>query len=384
MNSKNILKTLAMLFSMSAIVMITSCGEDEPDPEPEPEPTENILQILSANAEYSDLVEFYTANAAVLPALDGTTEYTLFAPSNTAFDILRETLDTEDLTTVAPEIIAGVLAFHLVPGTTLEADFGSALTTYQGEQITWNTDNTIIEGGSNTAVNVLNADQKATNGVVHEVDRILIPPTVFQAIGLNLGTLAQPVLLGASFSDLRQILAVADSDVPAGQMSITQMLQDQSGTGYTVFFPANEVLDGIVASSDQIPSKEALIAMVTTAQGDFTAAQVARGFLLNHIYTTDNASDALTVSGLLADVDPTTGVGATLTMASGKQLTILAAPAGDSTPTGCTNGGDSCIFLVGDLADQSTYVPIFLTDQFDYLETGSAVNGALHISAIVL
>ncbi|MEO9476097.1 MAG: fasciclin domain-containing protein [Cyclobacteriaceae bacterium] len=378
-NLINPLKALAMFAVAFGLIFTVSCSDDDED-DKEPDPTESLQQIIAGNSNYSDFKFFYEANSTLLPDISGSTEFTVFVPNNEAFDALRETLDTDDLTTVSPEVIASVLAFHFVSGQVLEDEFGTEITTAQGEKITWNSDNTIVEGGSNTAVAVVSADQKATNGVIHEVERILIPPTIFLQIGLNLGTMAQPILLGSVFSDLRQIITVADSDIPDGEMGIAQILADQtSETGYTCFVPANDVLDGVAAAAKI--TKEQLIASVTTAQGDFTASQVARGFLLNHIYD----GGILTAADILATVDSETGVGTSLVMMGGKTLTVLAIPSSsEQAPAGCTNGGDTCIFLVQNIGTESAvYTPIFVTDAFDYNDFGSGTNGAVHVSSIV-
>ncbi len=363
---KTILKKFQLFFLLALAAGLTftmSCGDDEPTPEAKA--TLSLSAIVASDPNYSDFKQFYELNSALLPDIsDSTKSYTIFLPNNAAFDTLRATLDTEDLTTVAPEVIATVLAFHFVEGQKLEADFGTTFTTKQGEKITWNANNTIKEGGSNTAVEVVAANKKATNGVIHVVNRILIPPTVFLKIGINLGTMAQPVLLGSVFSDLRIVIDKADEEVPTGEKSIAQILADQSSeNGYTAFLPVNDVLAAIAASKEI--DKATLIASLTSS------AAAARGFLLNQI--TDKG--IYKGSDIIGSINAETNVGATYTMMSGKTYTVLKVPISAKTPAG--------LVLASNPQDQTTYSPIFKPDAFDYKEIGAGTNGAVHVAAIL-
>lgn len=235
MNTKNPLRLLAMLFAVSGLVIFSGCGDDE-----EPAPTESILEIIQGNPDYSEFLAFHTLFASSLPALDGTSDYTVFVPNNNAFDNLRAVLGIEDLSTVNNEVIAGVMAFHFVSGTVLEADLGtSQATTFPNESIAFNDDGTILTGGSNTAVTFGTTDQKATNGVIHEVNTILIPPTVFGSIATHLGKVSQAIFLGNSFTMLIPAIAKADEfAAAAGVPSITDIISGE--TVFSMFSPTND------------------------------------------------------------------------------------------------------------------------------------------------
>ncbi|MBV6643938.1 MAG: fasciclin domain-containing protein [Cyclobacteriaceae bacterium] len=346
----NLWRLMAMFALVSGLLFFTGCSDDEDDGEPDP--TETLEQIIDGRTDITDFETFFAANSATLPDISGTTEYTLFIPNDAAFDTLRSTLDTEDLTTVRSEIISSVLAFHFVSGNFTSSDFGPNLASAQGEDIVFNNDNTIFTGGSNTMVNVIEEDLRATNGVIHIVDRILIPPTIFGFIGLNLGTIAQPVLLGADFSDLLTIIEVADdATLEAGELSISEILADQTGTLYTAFLPTNAVLDGAAAAAQV--TKEALIASVTPN------AATARAFLLNHIYD----------DGILKAADLSNGF--QLTMMSGKNLVVAETDVTAQTPLGLV------------LVNGDSNVPIFSADVFNFSGIGSGTNGALHVSSII-
>lgn len=134
--------------------------------------TQNIVEVAQATPSLSTLVSAVTA-ADLVGTLSGTTEYTVFAPTNDAFAALGSTLDV----LLLPEnndLLSDILTYHVVSG---EVDAATALTlpsadTVQGDQITL-TD----QGGNlilNGSVNVIQADVDATNGIVHIIDGVLL------------------------------------------------------------------------------------------------------------------------------------------------------------------------------------------------------------------
>ncbi len=353
-------RLLAIMFAIASLVFVTSCGDDDAGDEGgNPEPTSNLYDTLAALGNFTQLIAFVDADAELKGYLEGSTDYTVFAPNDAAFNKLKATLGVEDLTSIAPTVIGGVLRFHFVTGS-LESSalFGASATTLQGESVSVSEAGFVNEAGSDIdGSEILNADILCTNGVAHEVETILIPPTVFIQIGLNLGTLAQPVLLGADFTDVVGIIAVADSDVPDGEVSVAATLADRENQ-YTAFIPTNAVLTGVAAAL-QI-SKEDLIASVTTSP------EVARGFLLNHV------TEGRILGSELEN-------GAVLTMKSGLNVQVVQTEVSEQTPTGWV--------LVSINANQGQ-APIYATDVYKAFDTSGneldgALNGSLHVSSII-
>lgn len=343
--------TLLLAFSL---LTFTGCSDDD---EGTPAPTETLYQLMAARTDLSQMKAFVDADATLLGYANGTTAYTMFAPNDDAFNTLKATLLVDDLTTVAPAVIGSVLLFHFSVGAMTKAEMtGTSFATVQGENNEGNADGTLKEGGTNSNVVIAEADIQATNGTMHIVETILIPPTIFDAIGVNLGTVAQPYLLGAVFTDIVGIIGVADSDVPTGEMAISAILADQTpGALYTAFLPANSVLDGVAAVLGM--SKDDLIALYTSSPA------AARGFLLNHI---SNA-------GIVKGSDLTNGT--TITMMSGNTYVVVTGNVDATTnPLG--------IVLVN-VADNSKIAPVFAIDLLDVNDTGAAVNGSAHVSSIL-
>lgn len=105
--------------------------------------------------------------------------YTVFAPTNDAFDKLPAGTFDELMKPAAKSKLVKVLAYHVVKGKLKAADLqdGQKLKTLTGGTLTVNKEGetvTIVDGAGNSAL-VNQADIEATNGVVHSVDTVLMP-----------------------------------------------------------------------------------------------------------------------------------------------------------------------------------------------------------------
>jgi uncharacterized surface protein with fasciclin (FAS1) repeats len=105
--------------------------------------------------------------------------YTVFAPTNDAFDKLPAGTFDELMKPAAKSRLVKVLAYHVVKGKLKAADLqdGQKLKTLTGGTLTVNKEGetvTIVDGAGNSAI-VNQADIEATNGVVHSVDTVLMP-----------------------------------------------------------------------------------------------------------------------------------------------------------------------------------------------------------------
>ncbi|WP_340152256.1 fasciclin domain-containing protein [uncultured Marivirga sp.] len=274
---------LAMLFVVMSAFMFTACDDD---PEPEPEAENSILEIVTASETHTQLEAFVNADDDLASALGGN-NLTLFAPNDAAFEKLRVTLGVDDLNQVSPAVIGAVLRFHAVASVELRESFteDTELSTLQGEAITFNADANIFTGGSDTDVEFVGDEILATNGVVHVVETILVPPTIFATIGANLGKVSQTILLGADFSTLAAAIGKADTYAASteGAPLLTEVLAGEDDI--TVFAPINQVF------------ATAGITLET-----FTAEQWY-GIILTHVVGGDLSAEA--IGGGLAQGDNT-------------------------------------------------------------------------------
>ncbi len=340
---------LVALLSTSAL-FFTSCGDDDSSSTPAPTPaTQNLYEILGSKSELSELKGFID-DFGLASALQSTDPTTFFAPNNAAFDKLRVTLGTDDLATVNPAIIEEVLKFHVIAGNALTKEqlVGQVtVVTVQGESIEMNNgatnSGTIKTGGSDDEVNILEADINATNGRMHVVETILIPPTIFASIGVNLGKLSQPILLGADFTTLAAAIAKADEYATGASLpTLTSILSSDDST-YTVFAPSNGVFTAAGITIDT-----------------YTGEQFY-GIIANHV-----------VSGVVAAADINT-VGQQLSTLAGGTITVLTLDA----PTDPDNGILTGIALDSN-GDTTAEGQVAVGDAFN------ASNGVLHVLAGIL
>lgn len=132
----------------------------------------SIVDIATGNSDFSMLV-MLLQKADLVGALQGDGPFTVFAPTNAAFEALLESLDiTADELMAQPEL-AKVLLHHVVSGKVMSTDLSDGLmaTTLQEEALTFD----LSDGVMVDNANVTTADVQASNGVVHIIDAVLIP-----------------------------------------------------------------------------------------------------------------------------------------------------------------------------------------------------------------
>ncbi len=236
---------LAMLFVVMSAFMFTACDPEEEE-EPEPEPENSILEIVANSDSHTQLAAFVNADADLAAALGGD-NLTLFAPNDAAFDKLKIALGVESLEQIRPDVIAAVLRFHAVNSVELRESFteNTELTTIQTEDIAFNANSNISTGCSEDNVGFVGDEILATNGVVHVVNTILVPPSICQTIGINLGKVSQTILLSASFSTLADAIKKADEGYANDNPDVASLADILAGNAgpdqITVFAPVNEV-----------------------------------------------------------------------------------------------------------------------------------------------
>ena len=117
------------------------------------------------------------AGADAVAALTGEGPFTIFAPSDDAFNaFMAANAELVNQALADPTILAGILMYHIVPGNVTSADLAAGeLTTLSGALLTITVDgDTVLINGMYT---VTTADILAGNGVVHIIDGVLLPPT---------------------------------------------------------------------------------------------------------------------------------------------------------------------------------------------------------------
>ncbi len=224
-------------------------------------PPADLLDIIASKPDFSTLLRaLRVAGAAEL--LAGTGPITLFAPNNAAFEKLPP--GALDSLLKNPLQLKTVLLYHLVGSKVTSGDLkAGALGTIQGADLVIGLDPVPTVNGNKVVV----ADRLGSNGVIHEIDGVLLPPP----------TLLEIALRDPDFSTLAAAVNAA---------GLTEALQE--GGPFTLFAPNNAAfaklppgtLESLLANPEQlksillyhvvpgrVPSKDLTPGLIRTAQG---------------------------------------------------------------------------------------------------------------------
>ena len=232
-----------VLAALGLVASLAACGGSDDDP------PGNIVQVAQSNKLTA--LEAAVTKAGLASALtDPTANLTVFAPTDAAFAALATQLGFPSAGALVEALpantLASILTYHVLPTRKSAADLvaGGAtqptLYTFEGAsaRLTLSTTAGVkITDAALTTANVVTADVPASNGVVHVIDKVLVPPGV-----LNIVQMAQ---VNPIFSTLVGAVVTAD------------LQGTLSGAGpFTVFAPTNDAFAAI----------QATVAGLTTAQ----------------------------------------------------------------------------------------------------------------------
>ena len=217
----------ALLSSVAAIV--SACGGSDHDEEP----AGNIVTIAT-NANLTALLAAATKAGLADELSDASARLTVFAPTDAAFNTLATRLGFADagamVTALPAEALASILSYHVLPTRLNASQLGSGGATqatiysFGGSAATLGIDassgvrvtDAVLDRATVTTANV-----RATNGIVHVVDKVLVPPGVLNVVQM---AQANPSV----FSSLVGAVVAAD------------LATTLSGAGpFTVFAPTN-------------------------------------------------------------------------------------------------------------------------------------------------
>jgi transforming growth factor-beta-induced protein len=138
----------------------------------------NIVQMAKLNPTFSVLVEAVVA-ANLANTLSGAGPLTVFAPTNDAFTAALTELSLTKAQLLASPALPGILTYHVVNGNVRAANVialpkPASVTTLQGTAFTVGTTLAITDGRARVA-NLVATDVIASNGVIHVIDKVLLP-----------------------------------------------------------------------------------------------------------------------------------------------------------------------------------------------------------------
>ena len=175
-------KAIALLLAIPALGLGVAACSDDSDSNSNGDmggvtqtPTDagNIVDVAADTPDLSTLVEAVTA-ADLAETLQGEGPFTVFAPTNEAFDALPAGELDRLLEPANKDELANILTYHVVEGEVMSSDLtdGQKAKTLEGGTLT------VTINGKTVKINdatVATADVPASNGVVHVIDQVLLP-----------------------------------------------------------------------------------------------------------------------------------------------------------------------------------------------------------------
>ncbi len=158
-------RTLGTAAAILAFAMLSGCATSPPAPV-------SIAETAARTPELSTLSKLIT-DAGLTDTLKGTGPFTVFAPSNDAFKAVPAATLAE--LAANKERLKAVLTYHVVPGKVMAADVKTGnVKSVQGANLG------LARAGTFVTVEdavVTKPDVAVTNGVVHIIDKVMLPPT---------------------------------------------------------------------------------------------------------------------------------------------------------------------------------------------------------------
>lgn len=194
-------RIIAMTFASVAVLGLAACNNAEETPatdaaataadpmapvaDPAAAASGTIVEVAQGNPDFTTLVSAVTS-ADLAGTLGGTGPFTVFAPTNAAFEKVPAATRESLMAPAGKADLTKILTYHVVPGRLTAADLTSqieagggtaTLTTVEGGTLTARATNGTItltdeNGGTST---VATADVAATNGVIHAIDTVVMP-----------------------------------------------------------------------------------------------------------------------------------------------------------------------------------------------------------------
>lgn len=225
----NFLKFRFAILAIAATTLFASCSKDDDTVAPPADMPKDIVEVAVSDARFSILVEAVT-KANLVSALQGDGPFTVFAPTNDAFNALFAQLGVSGIADLDAATLTPILLNHVVAGSVKSSDISTGYVTtlnatdpaHAGVQV-------YVEKGSDVKVDgskVIIADVMASNGVIHAIDKVILPANV-----------VNHAINNPNFSILVQAV------VKAG------LVEALSGTGpFTVFAPTNAAFNALFSA----------------------------------------------------------------------------------------------------------------------------------------
>lgn len=158
-------KSVLFVFSFLALLLTVNVQAQD----------KNIVELAVGTESLSTLVTAVKA-AGLVETLSSEGPFTVFAPTNEAFGSLPAGVLEDLLKPENKDKLISVLTYHVIGASVMSGDLkdGMSAATVQGEEVTVDLTNGVKISGAE----VISADIKASNGVVHVINQVILPPSM--------------------------------------------------------------------------------------------------------------------------------------------------------------------------------------------------------------
>jgi uncharacterized surface protein with fasciclin (FAS1) repeats len=187
---KTNMKKMSIAVTAGLLAILAACGDDDDSTTTEAVTTEapsseapstdapaevgDIVAVASGAGSFSTLVAAVQA-AGLVETLQGEGPFTVFAPTDDAFAALPAGVLDKLLLPENQDVLVKILTYHVVAGKVMAADVTAGdVATVEGQTIALATDDGVTVNGAK----VVTADVEASNGVIHVIDAVILPPDV--------------------------------------------------------------------------------------------------------------------------------------------------------------------------------------------------------------
>jgi len=282
MTTTGLLRTLSLVFSFSALIACGSDGGGPPAPlnesagSPPSDGPGTILEVAQSAGDFETLLAAVEAAGLESTLADANGEFTVFAPTDEAFEALPD--GTLDSLLADPEQLSNILLYHVIADSAVASD--TALSLVGTTQVMANGEKLALTlRGDALYLNesvVIETDIEASNGVIHVIDAVLTPVTIPEPQG-------SIVDIALSNPDLTTLVAALQATDLVGTLA------DETAT-FTVFAPTDDAFAAL--GEDTI----AALLSDTESLTDVLLYHVVGGAAADSIDATSRYGDVLTMA----------------------------------------------------------------------------------------
>jgi len=262
-------KKLWIVMVLLGFAMVNVACDDDDDSgndDTKPDMSMTITDVTAGNADFSILVEALKKVGLDDDLASQSGEFTVFAPTNEAFAALLTELNVNGLNDLSDELLTKVLLYHVLSGTKMasmiETGYYSSLSAGPKDGYSLSLYVDMAASTINKRAKITSTDIKADNGVIHVIDKVILPMSITDH------AIANPI-----FSSL--VAGVTKAELATS-------LADENAM-YTVFAPTNDAFDAFFteknATLDDLTKETLSSVILYHALGDVVpAAMVTDGY----------------------------------------------------------------------------------------------------------